>query len=475
MTGGGNGVGVAEGGAGQTITDVGRDRKRSEQDGNFIFTHGSHMTATSSPATSSGSVSDVGSSELKNVQSINTPGQAQHQRVNTQSEKPFSYAQALKTKSSPYSKLPEGTSYRPPSSKLSSRSQTPSESSLLGGGGKDLIKGVTHGPAGMSGSPVLGYRQDKGAGLSLEDSVDFDLRSNSALSVASVTSDRSASRQSINIPLDAPQQVDDAQESKPVGGGRRDEDDTEALLTEPNVQHKRCDLPESSSHIPPSPLLPVPPTKQMRPPSPSVTSSSTVTLTTVYSPQSVRTEFTEHQAVPVAHTSAPSTPAQPSQHLIHEEGGMFASRDRGSHSPPPPPPPLSESKEIYHSPGAPATSLAESPTASAQVFDTLQSLEQAPPMAPPTTVLPNRDELDSAEKSKSMQEASALMSGGQKPSEAKGGHDLMLTLPLRSREGVLPSPPIPTMSSILPHPPGGQMGFATQPGQSQLPLRPPGE
>ena len=467
--GGGSGEGVV------STKEVGRDRKRQDNDGNLIVNHTSRV-AGSLPMTAGGNGSATSvTSEQCTGGKTTTPsgGQGQAQRGKPQQDKPFSYAQALKTKSSPFSKLPEGSVSRPSSSKLSSRSQTPSESSLLGGGGgKEVI---------MQGATPHGH----GNHTSADDSLDFDLRSSSALSITdSITSERSASRQSLNnLPLDTPsQRADEESEIKLSVDARRERNDSEGddsindiTFMEPaRLEHEQTDI---------APVLipdPSPPTNQFRAPSPVNT-----TLTVNHPPQPATTEYINKH--PGQRSALPTPSQQSSSTEKHEDAVTFVDSEIRPHSPrmlpPAPPPGLSPNKEhLYKSPGTSPqrpSMAGEIDPSQTRVFDSLQQLEQAPP-----TGLGD-DEVDGSVKSRSSQDQATaiLMSSSQKPPSSggkEGVHSLMLPFPggrSPGQDGVLPNPTAPPiMTSILPHPPTNtQMGFATPPQQTHLPLRPPGE
>ena len=449
--GGGRGVvmaGVERGGGEEALVkDVGREGKRSENNGNFLTNHSSHVTGKAPPNSATtrggGNSRGVGNGEQKGLQST-TPTQQQSQTQQQQQKgkaQVFSYAQALKTTSS---KGGDSTTGRPPSSKLSSRSQTPSESSLLGVG-KDMIKGANH---GNSGSPVLSGRDDKGAGFLHDDSLDFDLRSNSALSVAtdSIISERSASRQSLGLPIDS-QPGDDAAHEATVSksGGEEGEEVTEevhvnatsmSLLADAKLER---DLIESRSHIPP--LLPNPSTEQFTPPSPVKTSP--ITPRNHPQPPTV--------TVPPLQTSAPSTPTQAPPTSVDQQEVERVLQT------PPPALPVSPglAPENYPRVSSPQLARGSDPASSTRVFDAMKH------QTPPTSGLADGKEV--------------LMSAAQKRAERKEEDiSVMLPLPLRSGEGMLPNP-LPTMSSILPHPPGTQIGFTAHQQQPHLPLHPPGK
>ena len=478
MVGGGSKEGMV------STKDVGRDRKKQNNDGNFLINHTSRVTG-SSPV-SGGNTSAVAEQSAGGGRST-TPAQGQQgqaQRSKAQQEKPFSYAQALKTKSSPFSKpSPEGAMCRASSSKLSSRSQTPSESSLLGGGKEGMMKGAlphSHGSEGNHGS--------------VEDSLDFDLRSSSALSIAtatdSVTSEHSVSRQS--LPLDISSQRGEEECGMKAAFDTRNErseiEDSEGItFMGPQLDYDQTSVAERSPLAPPPMITadPSPPTNQFRAPSPAVRAASPINTTITVNHPSATEYANQHtgqkSAPPMSSQQSPSTPK-------HEDKATTFIERRAPHSPPG----LSPNKEHpYKSPGISPQhpSMTGETGAQAQVFKSLQQLEHAPP---PRGL--EDDETDGGDKNRPPpdQAAAILIPSSQKPSALDGTkedvHSLMLPLPggrsLQHQQNVSSGPggagvlPSPAMTSILPHPPANsQMGFAATPPQQQahLPLRPPGQ
>ena len=432
----------------------GRERKRQdENDGNLM----NQSVAETS-----------GAAEVGGARST-TPGQSQGQRSRSQPDKPaFSYAQALKKVSpSPHSRAPEGGNSRPPSSKVSSRSQTPSESSLLAGG-RDLIKGATPG----SDSPSLGYRDEKGSDPAgcRGDELDVDFGSSSVVSSGSVSDggERSASRQSLPPgPTEGAGSAQDADRSKSNENEREDE------AVKPKATSFESDRTRDSPLM--SPVI-----QRTNPPShPTDIAPPTVTSLS----QNIHSEPTRSEVegqLRVGDSSSVSTlpthPVAPPT-VAQQPSGNTGNRVEAT-------PPLPSSEESQHESMLPLPGAGGDNTSNnAQVIETL--LEHAPPTATPTpglvhapptaTPAPGLAAFKEEEKLRSLSKGEALMSAGQKPSNGKEDHhNLTLPLPGKAREGVLPSPATP-MSSILPHPPGTQMAFAAHQHQLHLPLRPPGE
>ena len=464
-TGGGEGMAEREGGA---VRD-GRERKRPENDGNILTNHTSELTGSAASGSAKGGEQKNG----RNATPAGSQSPAPQSRGKVQTA---SYAQVLKTKSSSHStKLPDGATGRPPSSKLSSRSQTPSECSLLGGGKEMAAKGTPRSSGGNSGSPVLSFRDDKGTAflhMSGEDSVDFDLRSNSALSIAtapdSVVSERSASRQSVNLPLDSSQRVVEAQEVSNKLSGEGREEMPEVLSGNSVLRATDSELDRDTTS-----LVANTPTDQFLPPSPTTTSPTPFKTATSSKPHTVPVA-PPTAAVAALMTSPPSMPSQPPPTSMEKQENTAVAREMRPTSPPPfasgsglvPPSPglMKENTSQVVSPSFIRES--ESSSSCLPVRDSLpQPLEKAPPTA--GLAGDNGEVTGSA----------LLMSATQKPSEGKEEEqNLISLLPMKSREGVLPNP-TPTMSSILPHPPTAQMTFASTQQQQQphLPLRPPGQ
>ena len=485
--------------------EVGRDRKRPDNDGNFNVNRTSRVTGAS-PVGAGGGGTALAEQNVSGS-TTPTPGQAQAQRGKAQQEKPFSYAQALKTKSSPFSKPSSaegGGVYRAPSSKMSSRSQTPSESSLLGGKEGVMMKGAPPHPGANH--------------TSVEDSLDFELRSSSALSITtaseSVTSERSASRQS--LPLDASSQRGEEECGvKPPPAfdtrtERSDYDDSEGItFMGPQLDYEQAER----SPIAPPPMMtsdPSLPTNQFRVPSPAARSASPINSTTVTVNHPSANQCPGQRSAPPTQQSIQQSPSIQNQ----EDKATFSERRAPPHSPAalsPVPPGLSPNKEHqYKSPGASpqhpsmaGETDASSIGAQVEAFKVLQQLEQTPSSS---GLVDN--ETDGS--NKSMQpptdsDAAILLPSSNKPpppapSSSDGSKDpLMLPLPMDRSPlaqqqqqqqqdgggggpGVLPNPSPslaapPHMTSILPHPPtNSQMGFAgTPPQQAHLPLRPPGQ
>ena len=476
-------VGVVGGGAREGMVstkEVGRDRQHQDNDGNYNNTN-----CGAGPSPVAGGSTAVAE---QNASRSTTPaqGQGQAQRSKAQQEKPFSYAQALKTKSSPFSKPPsEGGVCRAPSSKLSSRSQTPSESSLLGGKEGMMTKGT----------PPHG-----------QDSLDFELRSSSALSITtatdSVTSERSPSRQS--FPVDSSSQRGEEEFGMKVTFDTRTErseyDESEGItFMGPQLDYEQASVAERSPIAPPPMIAsnPSPPTNQFRAPSPAARSASPVNTTSTINHPSATEYANQHPG----QRSAPPTQAtqqSPSAQNQEDKSTTFIER-RAPHSPamlsPVPPPGLSPNKEHpYKSPGTspqhPSMAGEADPSigAQAQIFKALQQLEHTPP---PGGL--GDDETDGSEKNRQPpdQAAAILLPPSQKPPASddnkEGVQSLMLPSLPRGRSpqqqqdvsgsgglggaGVLPSPATPHMTSILPHPPA----IATTLQQAHLPLRPPGQ
>ena len=496
-------VGVVGGGAREGVVSTKGDRKCPDNDGNFNINRTSRVTGAS-PVGAGGGGTALAEQSVSGS-TTPTPGQGQAQRGRAQQEKPFSYAQALKTKSSPFSKPPSaegGGGYRAPSSKMSSRSQTPSESSLLGGKEGVIMKGAL---------PHTGANH-----ASVDDSLDFELRSSSALSITtaseSVMSERSASRQS--LPLDAPSQRGEECGVKPPAFDTRTErsdyDDSEGItFMGPQLDYEQAER----SPIAPPPMMssdPSPPTNQFRAPSPAARSASPVNTTTT----TVTVNHPEYANQHPGQRSAPPTQQltqqSPSAQNQEDKETTFSERRAPPLSPaalsPVPPPGLSPNKEHqYKSPGASPQhpSMAGETDASligaqAGAFKVLQQLEQTPPssgLGDNETDGSNKNIRHSPDR-----DAAILLPSSHKPPPAPSSSDgskdsLMLPLPVDrpplvqqqqdiggGGPGVLPNPSPslvapPHMTSILPHPPtNSQMGFAgTPPQQAHLPLRPPGQ
>ena len=476
-------VGVVGGGAREgmiSAKEVGRDRKRPDNDGNFIINRTSR-TAGSSPVGAGGNATMT--EENSNRSTTPSQGQSQAQRNKAQQDKPFSYAQALKTKSSPLSKPPsaEGGGYRAPSSKPSSGSQTPSESSLLGGKDGATMKGASPHNHGSRGNHA-----------SVEDSLDFELRSSSALSITtatdSVSSERSASRQS--LPPDTSSQRGEEECGTKAAFDTRTEksdyDDSEGItFMGPQLDYEQV---ERSPVAPPpmTTLDPSPPTNQFKGPSPTARSASPVNTTTV----TVTGYTNQHPGQRSAPPTQPSTQQSPSTQDPEDKTATFIERRQPATTlSPVPPPGLSPNKEHpYTSPHHPSL---------AKEADVFQALQQQLEQTPPPTGL-GEDETDGSKKNRQPadQAAAILLSPpSQKqppvsPDDSREGvQSLMLPLPGDQRSpqqrqavnnsggpgegaGVLPSPAVPPhMTSILPHPPA----IATPPQQAHLPLRPPGQ
>ncbi len=502
-------VGVVGGGAREVTKEVGRDRKRPENDGNFNINRTNRVTGASPVGPGSGGGDTALVEQSGSGSTTPTQGQGQVQRNRAQQDKPFSYAQALKTKSSPFSKPPSaegGGGYRAPSSKMSSRSQTPSESSLLGGKEGVIMKGAP---------PHAG-----GNHASVEDSLDFELRSSSALSITtasdSVTSDRSASRQS--LPLDASSQRGEEECGvKPAFDTRTeksDYDDSEGItFMGPQLDYEQVER----SPIAPPPMMtsdPSPPTNQLRASSPAARSASPVNITTITVNHPSATEYAnQHPGQRSAPPTQQSTQQSPSAQNQKDKATSFIERRAPPHSPaalsPVPPPGLSPNKEHqFKSPGAsphhPSMAGETNPSigAQAEAFKVLQQLEHTP-----SSGGLGDNETDSSNKNvqppPDSRDAAILLPSSHKPSpssSSEGGKEsLMFPLPMdrsplaqqqQSTDlgsgggpGVLPNPipslAAPHMTSILPHPPtNSQMGFASTPPHAQqahLPLRPPGQ
>ena len=486
-------VSVVGGGAREGMVstkEVGRDRKRQDNDGNYNINRTNRVTGPSPVAGGSIAIAE----QSANRSTTPGQGQGQPQRSKAQQEKPFSYAQALKTKSSPFSKPPsEGGVCRAPSSKLSSRSQTPSESSLLGGKEGVMV---------MKGAPPHGHGSG-GNHTSIEDSLDFELRSSSALSITtatdSVTSERSASRQSLSV--DTSQRgEEELKVAFDTRAEKSDYDDSEGItFMGPQLDYEQAER----SPIAPPPLIasdPSPPTNQFRAPSPAARSASPVNTTITVNHPSATEYANQHPG----QRSAPPTQSTQQSPNQEDKAATFI-EGRVPHSPtalsPVPPPGLSPNKEHPYkssgtSPQHPSVAGEADPSigAQAQAFKALQQLEPTPP---PSGL--GDDETDGSEKNRQPPEQAAaiLLPPSQKQpaldDSKEGVQSLMLPLPggqppQQQQDisgsggpggtGVLPSPATPhIMTSILPHPPpNSQMGFATTPPQqAHLPLRPPGQ
>ena len=495
-------VGMVGGGARESMVstkEMGRDRKRPDSDGNFNINRSSHVTGPS----------PVGNTAVTEQSGSRNPtpsqGQDQTQSSKAQQDKPFSYAQALKTKSSPYSKplsSAEGGLYRASSSKLSSRSQTPSESSLLGGKDGMMMKGA---PSSQAGG---------GNHASIDDSLDFELRSSSALSITtatdSVTSERSASRQSLSLDVSA-QRGEEGCGMKAAFDTRTeksDYDDSEGItFMGPQLDYEQVER----SPIAAPPVLtadPSTPTNQFRAPSPAARSSSPITTTstgvTINHPSAAEYAHRHPGQRSIPPTQEPLPQQQsPSVHNQEDRATTFIERRGPIHSPSalspvPPPGTISPNKEHpYKSPGTSPQhpSVAEEATRTqAGVFQALQQqLEQTPPPAPSGL---GDSQTDSSEKSRQQLQADKTAAILLSPPSQKhppaapdvdkdGVQSLMLSSLPGSQQpqhqdvsgggaGVLPNPVAATpahMTSILPHPPT----IATPPQQTHLPLRPPGQ
>ena len=455
-------TGTARAGSGTMVRDGGRDAGKQEDIGNFINNSMSQLRR--SPPAVSGNSTEIEqkckSSTTPQPQKRNRPQQ------NANDKKPFSYAQALKTKSS---KLPEGVC-RTPNSKLSSRSQTPSESSLVGG--KEPLKGMGHGSGGNpgppSGSPPLGYGGEGGTNsldASGDDSLDLEFRSNSVLSLTtpteSVTSDRSTSRQSLSVAVDSAQRLDDdiqratSNPGNDEGNELSGNDNAEVpLVIDAQNEHVQVNPPEDSPRLPP--VIPdPPPTDQFKPPSPVAT------------PNNPHPPTPEHSAPPpppdsTATLSSP-IPSQPATSSLQQDTTTRIEARQQS----PVPPGLSPNKEHHDrskSPSPPLVGEVNSSSSSAQVFKTLQQV---------AATRRTSDDND-GDKDRSSPHQAHLMAAAQKPLLGeKDIHSLRLAQPQRVQEAVLPNP-VPTMTSILPHPPPIGVGLPSQQQHHHLPLRPPG-
>lgn len=455
--------------------ELGRDRKRQENDGNFVMNCASRASGPS-PIAGGGDTSTtctVAEQTVTDRSSTPALGQAQAQRGKGQQDKPFSYAQALKTKSSPFSKPPlEGGVARSSRSKLSSRSETPSESSLLGAGGGMIMKGAPQHNHSSGGNPAC-----------VEDS-ETELRSGSALSITtatdSVVSDRSASRQGLAV-------IDTS--------SRREEEECTFDTRKETIESEYNEAGDSITFMGPRLKHESVVSVTQTPPriAPMVVSSDLSSTTNQYVAPSPSTAASV-SPVSTAHSADTDYPNQHSAQMLAPptleqsvEATTFIGCERSSHSPtmlsPGPPPILTLNKEHqYTSPGASPQQPSDPSTgAQAQGLKVIHQFEEE---APPSGL--GDEEADGCGKDRP---PAVFLPPSQKPPtiEAKDDvHDMMLPLQegRSSRQensgggggGVLPNPVLPHLTSILPHPPtSSQLGFPAPPQQPHLPLRPPGK